>query len=347
MDITQFKCPNCGGPLTYDPKTGKIICDYCRSKFFSEELEGKANASADNSNAKSEEDGAVIYNCPSCGAQIVTDSTTAATFCYYCHNPVVMSGRMSGAYKPDYVIPFEIDKEKATKIFEDWIGKKKYVPDSFYSKEQVETMTGVYFPYLMYTCNIAGDIDAIGTKVTVSVRGGYQYTDTGKYEVRREGNMEIKRVFRNALKKANKVLADGVLPFDIEKMKPFSMSYLSGFFAENRDINQEDIEGEVRQEVRDYAVDRLKDSVLEYQDVQITADNTKLVNEKWEYALMPVWTLTYNDKEKGKIYYFSVNGQSGKTIGELPIDNKKLVKTFLLIAIPILLICLAVFYFIL
>lgn len=44
---------------------------------------------------------AVTYTCPSCGAQIVTDATTAATFCYYCHNPVVLGGRLEGKFLPD------------------------------------------------------------------------------------------------------------------------------------------------------------------------------------------------------------------------------------------------------
>ena len=42
----------------------------------------------------------------------------------------------------------------------------------------------------------------------------------------------------------------------------------------------------------------------------------------------------------------AVNGQTGKTIGELPIDNGKLIRTFLLIFIPILLVLLALFYFV-
>ncbi len=38
----------------------------------------------------------LVYICPSCGAEVVTDATTAATFCYYCHNPVVLSEKLTG-----------------------------------------------------------------------------------------------------------------------------------------------------------------------------------------------------------------------------------------------------------
>ena len=51
--------------------------------------------------------------CNSCGGEIVCDENTAATSCPYCGNPVVMMGQVSGALKPDYVIPFKIDKKAA------------------------------------------------------------------------------------------------------------------------------------------------------------------------------------------------------------------------------------------
>lgn len=357
MAVVQYKCPNCGGPLKFDPESGKYTCEYCRGVFTQDELDRQTEDRTrdDEQEIKSEdvktekaeagEGGAVVYTCPSCGATIVTDSTTAATFCYYCHNPVVLSGRLEGDFKPDYVVPFKIDKEKALEIFEKWIEQKKYVPKAFYSKDQIEKFTGVYFPYLLYTCNIDGNIDAQATRKDVSIRNGIEYTDTGTYHVRRSGNMEIRHVLRNALKKANSILSEAVLPFETDDMKPFNMSYLSGFMAEKRDIDKSELEDGMRQEVMDYALEKLRESVSGYTDIHITANNTKLLNEKWEYALLPVWTLTYKDGDE--VYYFSVNGQSGKTVGKLPVDKAKLLRTFLFIFIPFALILLALFYFIL
>ena len=95
----------------------------------------------------------------------MTDETTAASFCYYCHNPVVLAGRMTGGYHPDFVIPFAIDRDKAVEIFTQWIGKKKYVPNAFFSKDQIEKISGVYFPYWLYSCQVDGDMEAEGTKI--------------------------------------------------------------------------------------------------------------------------------------------------------------------------------------
>ena len=110
MGVITYKCPNCDGGLVFDPSSQKYHCEFCLSNFTQEELEEldqeysqgpdhgrEPEYSQDQEHSQNQEHSqAVLYNCPSCGAQIVTDETTAATFCYYCHNPVVLSGRLSG-----------------------------------------------------------------------------------------------------------------------------------------------------------------------------------------------------------------------------------------------------------
>ena len=175
MAIISFKCPNCGGELIFDPATQKYKCEYCNSLFTQEELDAmkpmqgeepeaaaqeraaqaaagaaageKAETGQTVGERESEPEGeAVYYSCPSCGAEIVTDTTTAATFCYYCHNPVVLGKRLEGSYLPNKIIPFEIGREDAEKKFLDFVSKKKYVPKAFFNKKKIESMTGVYFP---------------------------------------------------------------------------------------------------------------------------------------------------------------------------------------------------------
>ena len=133
MEIQSYKCPNCGGGLVFDPKTQKFKCEYCLSAFTEEtlkEMEEVARKSEEASkpggmpeaekieSQKQAESKMVLYTCPSCGAEIVAQETTASTYCCYCHNPVVLSGSLDGKYRPDGLIPFEIDKKKAKEIFD-------------------------------------------------------------------------------------------------------------------------------------------------------------------------------------------------------------------------------------
>ncbi len=358
MAVIQYKCPNCGGDVTFNPATGKYKCEWCNSTFEQEQLDAQTAAKTEAEQAAPEKpaespaqgnagelEDARVYGCPSCGAQIVTDATTAATFCYYCHNPVVLSGRLDGAYKPDYVVPFSIDRKQALEKFSQWIAKKKFVPKSFYDKEQIEKFSGVYFPYLLYSCRVTGHIDARATKVSRVRVGNSEDVTTGTYQVRRDGDMPVENVAKNALKKANRILVEGVQPFDMKGLRPFNMSYLSGFLAEKRDIEAREIQPEVSGEVHNYAVSQLKSTIAGYTEVSVTNDALRLEDESWSYALMPVWTVTYKDPGSDKIYYYSMNGQSGKVIGELPVDKSTLIRYFLTIFIPVFVVLLALLYF--
>lgn len=358
--LLSYKCPNCGGDLRFDPAKGDYQCEYCRSRFTQEALdavteekereekEKAAKEGAEQSAAKPEgtEDEAVVYNCPSCGAQIVTEKSTAATFCYYCHNPVILTGRLEGKYRPDYVVPFAIDRKKALDIFNNWIAQKKFVPKAFYDKDQIEKFSGVYFPYHLYSCRIEGHIDGQGTRRETTRTGDYENITTGIYHVRRDGDMPVKNVARNALKKANRILVEGVQPYDFSDLKPFSMPYLSGFFAEKRDIESAEIEREVDAEVKEHAMQQLRASIAGYEDLRITDDALEVKDRDWKYALLPVWTVTYKEPGSGKIYYFSMNGQNGKVIGELPVDRNALMAYFFKIAVPVFAVMMAVSYFI-
>ncbi|MDD3252975.1 MAG: TFIIB-type zinc ribbon-containing protein [Lachnospiraceae bacterium] len=371
MAVITYKCPNCGGDLRFHPESQKYRCEYCLSEFTQEQLEemtrqeetgpkgetpGVAQAKdlgANDGNpagvtadmAKGTDGNPVLYNCPNCGAEIVTDESTTATFCYYCHNPVVLEGKMEGGYLPKYAIPFAIDRDKALKIFEQWIGKKRYIPKAFYSKDQIDKMTGVYFPYWLYSCQVDGRMDAEGVKHKDWVTGNTRYTQTDKYDVSREGTMKVDHVTRNALSKANRKLVEGVLPFEMEKLQPFHMGYLSGFVAEKRDLEEAKFQDEVQQEVRGFAEEALKSEVAGYDAVTVREQTMDLKDEKWDYALMPVWTLTYKDPKQDKIYYFACNGQTGKICGELPVDQTRLLLLFASIFAPLFVILMIVGYF--
>lgn len=105
MAAITYKCPKCGGDLRFQPAGQRFVCEYCDSEYSQKELEETA-VEAETAEPEQEEcPDAVCYICPSCGAEIVTDETTAATFCYYCHNPVMLEGRMRGSFHPDLVIP--------------------------------------------------------------------------------------------------------------------------------------------------------------------------------------------------------------------------------------------------
>ena len=188
MASISYKCPNCDGELLFDPASQQYKCEYCISYFTQRQLDDMGQEQAqEGGQSEREQDDAVVYHCPSCGAQIVIDSTTAATFCYYCHNPVVLGGRLEGRYLPDLVIPFEITKEKAVEGFLDYVKKKKFVPRAFWNKEQIESISGVYFPYWLYDVTYDGSVQGEAKNIRSWRSGNVQYTETKQYRILREG----------------------------------------------------------------------------------------------------------------------------------------------------------------
>ncbi len=331
MAVVSYKCPNCGGELIFNPNIQKHKCEYCLSEFSQEELEGLKSAEGNEEKIEEQvetEAGetqtkeAVFYQCPSCGAEVVTDETTAATFCYYCHNPVVLSGRVSGEFLPDKIIPFSIDKKKATEKFLEYVHSKKFVPKAFFNKQQIEKISGVYFPYWMVDMDMEGSMQAEGRNLRVWISGDTEYTETKVYRIEREGDIHLEDITKNALKKSNCQLAEGVLPYDVSKVQKFHMGFLSGFLAEKRDVDKAELDTQVKQEAEEYAEKILRGTVKGYSSVSVRNCHLNQKQENWDYIMLPVWTVTYKGRN-GKTYYYSMNGQDGKVYGELPIDYKK------------------------
>jgi len=107
LATSTYKCPNCGAGLLFDPELQKVRCDFCLSEFsiaeieaYNQKLETEAEQPAKLPRETDENSHLISYHCDSCGAEVVTDETTSATFCYYCHNPVLVTERLTGSYRP-------------------------------------------------------------------------------------------------------------------------------------------------------------------------------------------------------------------------------------------------------
>ena len=167
-----FKCPCCGGFLEFDPTQQKFKCHYCGQSLSEEELRDQseareAEAEAVQAEAAPAEDHLKSYQCQMCGAEIVTDETTAATRCYFCHSPVVLHDRLDDDFRPDGLIPFKLSKENAEKQFLAHVQRKKFVDRAFFNGAQLEMFSGVYYPW--WYADVEGNATFEGEGKRVSV----------------------------------------------------------------------------------------------------------------------------------------------------------------------------------
>ena len=170
----------------------------------------------------------------------------------------------------------------------------------------------------------SGEYRARGRKIRIWRTGDIEYTETSTYHVERDGTMEISGLAENALKKADRELLESVQPYRLEERKPFSYGYLSGFQAEKRDVEQKEVEEELKGERNAMVKNVLQNEASEYGSLEQERVSVHSVSEQWKYVLLPVWLLTYPGGD-GKIYYFAMNGQTGKINGEFPMEKGKAV----------------------
>lgn len=166
---TNYQCPSCTGPLHYDGAAGRLQCDYCGSSFDPAEIE-KLYAEKEQQAASQPETGSDtangsppqmrtgaqmrtkmrVYSCPSCGAQLICEETTAATSCPYCGNPTVIPEQFSGILKPDYILPFKLSKEDAVSALKQHYKGKLLLPKLFRDNNHIEELRGIYVPFWLF-----------------------------------------------------------------------------------------------------------------------------------------------------------------------------------------------------
>lgn len=344
--VTNYQCPSCTGPLHFVGESGKLECDFCGGAFevadieaLYEEKDEKAQESFEAANEKEEkaeaewdtselsEDwgadaaGMKVYNCPSCGAELITEKTTAATSCPYCDNPTIVPGQFGGALKPDYVIPFKVNKEAAKEALKKHYRGKIFLPKAFSSSNHIDEIKGLYVPFWLFDAEADADCTFHGTRSITRRHGDYRITTVSHYNIRRAGNMAFERIPTDASKKMPDDYMDSIEPFNYQEMKPFSAAYLPGYFADKFDVSSQECAARADKRCRNTAIEIMRKEVNGYEMVSSTGNRVWLQRGKVHYALMPVWTLRtkWNNKE----YLFMMNGQTGKFVGDLPTSRGK------------------------
>ncbi len=328
-----YKCKNCDAPLHFNAEKQLFDCEFCLSEFTEEELNDSYSAEqAERIVRENEEFLREVneYHCPTCGAEIITDKSTVSDYCYYCHNPVVMTDKVSGVMKPTKIIPFKFDKAAAKDRFFKFVKNKIFLPRDYFVDAQAEKISGVYYPFWVTDADADTDLTANGRVVRSWTSGNYRYTETKNYAVKRGGFIHFEDITTSAISTEDKKMLEGILPYPLDAYEDFSMPYLLGYMSKKRDLDRDKLCTEVRERMYGYTDSLLTDTARGYSCLDNKVVGMNIRHSKWEYALLPIWILTYNKKgRKGiKTYTYAMNGYTGKVYGELPVSIPKLLSLF-------------------
>ena len=347
--ITNYQCPNCGGPLHFNSEDQKLKCDFCGSMFTTEEITAMFQEANDEALAvdidEQQQEAAEInqwteeeakhlraYRCPSCGAELICDENTAATACPYCGNPTVVPSQFAGALKPDYIIPFKLDKNEAVKRLHDFYRGKVMLPKAFSDNNHIQEIKGVYVPFWLYDGEAAADLRYHGTRTLITRTSTEQITTVEHYQIERAGTVSFAMVPADASSKMPDELMDSIEPFNYDEMVPFEMSYLPGYMADKYDVSSEEDANRADRRMKATAAGTVRSSIRGgYETLVPQSEHIHIIPKHVHYAFLPVWVLStqWNDKN----YLFAMNGQTGKFIGDLPVDSKRVFMFFLLFSL--------------
>lgn len=332
--VMEYKCPCCDAGLSFSGGSQQLTCEYCGNSFEIDTVKAFNESNATKNTEEfhwdqetkqewSDEENAGMrsFICPSCGGEILSDETTAASFCPYCDNPTIMPQQVSGGLKPDAVIPFKKTKEDAQTAFLNLCKGKKLLPKFFTSDQRVEKITGMYVPFWLYDCDGSFDGSFKATRLHHWSDAKFDYTRTDHYLLKRSASAQFEGIPMDGSSKMEDVFMEAIEPFDYSELVDFDTAYLSGYLADKYDVEADAGRARIQERVENSINQKIQQSILGYATCVPTSRNLSINHGKVRYILLPVWML--NTRYKDKIYTFAMNGQTGKMIGTFPICPKQ------------------------
>ena len=257
-------------------------------------------------------------------------ANTAATSCPFCDNPIVMMGQFSGSLKPDLVIPFKLDKKAAKEGLMKHLTGKRLLPKIFKDQNHIDEIKGVYVPFWLFDTDVDAKVRYKATKIRTWSDSDYNYTQTSYYMVHRGGSVGFGYVPVDGSTKMADDLMESIEPFNCREAVDFQTAYLAGYLADKYDVTAEESIDRANERVKKSTEQAFAETVIGYDTVVAENTSVQFHGGKAKYALYPVWLL--NTTWNGNKYTFAMNGQTGKFVGDLPVDKAAATRWTLVLA---------------
>ncbi len=328
-------CPSCGANLKFDPKSQKMLCEFCGSSFDPKEFDVKEDAQEqviqEEKPATPEFDtyDVTIFTCPQCGGELMSvDENTAAAFCSFCGASTILNARLAKGKKPEYIIPFSKTKEDCKKAYLNVVKRAIFLPKEYRSEDCIDGFRGIYMPYWSYNVKQKGPVRLNGE--TSHRRGDYIITD--HYALTGNIDAEYDGLSYDASSAFDDYISEALAPYDIKQRVPFEPQYMSGYYADLGDVDAKVYKWQAESFAFGSSIRKIKSETAEFRKYTVTTQETMIAGgagtravptaaDKGHSAMYPVWFMSYRNGDR--VAYAAVNGQTGKVVADLPIDVKK------------------------
>lgn len=315
---SEARCAKCGAPVTWDPATGTLTCEYCGGHTTvpapAHEVPEHSLAEAKARYMRAGPDREVRHvECGECGAVIDLPPNAAAGRCPFCGaEAVAVKAEAGERIAPEGVLPFTVSKEAAQEAYQKWLAKLHLRPSNLKSQAHLEQLVGAYLPYWAFDADAKTWWRAHWGKTVRSASGDVHLQWHNSSDVHTE---EYRRLLVHASRGLPKALASAIEPFPLDEIVHYEPSYLAGFAAELPATQPLDGWHTAREIME---ADE-KEAVLEHLEAKtITSLKMKTAYSKVGFRglLLPVWIAAYRYGDT--TYRFLVNGRTGKVEGKAP-----------------------------
>ncbi len=257
-----------------------------------------------------------LYSCTSCGAKLMMNSKETASFCAYCGQPTIIFERVSDELQPDIVVPFSITKEKAVSLIKEKFMQGRFVPDEIKNFE-VDKLRGIYIPFWLVSTNNRCEMKIVATRTEREF--GKEVKKT--INVFRDLECDYDRITFDASRRLNNTISKRLEPYDMSKAVTFDMGYLSGFYADRYDVPASEAVYMAKQRSETFIETQIFEDCADMGALRKKSDEKTTNVTDIEYAMLPAWFITF--RYKGIIYTVVVNGQTGKVVGNVPVNKSR------------------------
>ncbi|MDR1744426.1 MAG: primosomal protein N' (replication factor Y) - superfamily II helicase [Planctomycetota bacterium] len=342
----QFPCRNCGGPLIYMPGTAHMKCPYCGTEndipLDQDDgdylMENDFEAALEAENKHQEEDADLptrdVVRCTYCGAVATISERKTSDLCPYCGHPLAMQNMFKMKLNVQALLPFDIDADKAIRMYRNWVGSRWFAPSDFKRRAtRGEAMKGCYMPYWTYDSATTtwytgqrGDVYYVTAMVPVTQNGRTTMVPQQVPRIRWSPASGSVRVgFDDILVPASKSvpmeIQDGLTPWNMGNLKPFRQEFLSGFVTETYQVPVKDGVEEAKSRMEPAIMNAIANDIGGDQQ-RVDSKRTEYANVTFKHILLPVWLSAY--AYGGKTYRFTINAQNGRVSGDRPYSYWKI-----------------------
>lgn len=316
----MYPCPACGGMLKFDIVSQNLKCDYCSSLYDPYDIEDQHPAGINEEVVEDKYD-VTAFTCPQCGGTIYSTDNTISGFCSFCGVSTVLDSRLVHEKKPMYILPFKKTKEDCKQAYLKKVRKAVFVPKAFKDPSFIDGFRGIYMPYWIYRVKQQTTAHLKGEQ---SHRSG-DYIITDHYDLFANIDNDYDGYSHDAASDFADNISERIAPYDVKELVKFTPTYLSGFYGDASDVSKTLYENDAKNFANDETY-RMLSALPQFSGYTISkpgnlnaAFDTKCVSS--EACLFPTWFMSYRNKDR--VAYATVNGQTGKVTVDLPIDVAK------------------------